>query len=291
MFKLFLFDFFTGKLWKWLFGGVGGLLGIFLIGKNFLSLNIFYSLILGVGIFIAIFFVAFLRYVMINTHRRNPYGDAIVLLKDGFARINELKRTSSTDPEQIMNALVQMCDSLKAVFDRLTKTNCSISIKLPLRDEPISNNATVENICRDYQHYLLRNTDEYKKLIHYVNGNTPYRIIINRVLNGNRKEFYYLNNDVPGTIDYESTSKPAYIQGVLPYKSELVYPILPMSEPKEKTEEGKMKYEIWGFLCIDCPKKHRFNNGYHVQIVEGVADGLFDVIIKLKRLRTLTYAK
>ncbi len=263
------------------------MVALFLLGKELLGLSIIKSVGLGILVLLIAFIVSFIRYLVTNTSRSSAYGDAIVFLKDGFGLINHLKRENSNSNEDIIDSLVQICNTLKKVFDRLTKADCSVSIKLPILNEPISSDAIVENVCRDFSHYLVRNTAEYKKQVHRVNGSTAYQVIINNVLNGERSNFYYLNNNVPKTENYQTTSKPAYLEGILPYKSELVYPVLPMTEPKEKREDGKIKYEIWGFICVDCPLTYKFNNRYHVQIIEGVADGVFDVIMKINKSRTL----
>lgn len=291
MLSRFFSNLFSGKLWKWLTGSAGALVALFLLGKNFLDLTALQSVFLAIGVIVAIIILAFLRYLLIFLYgnRRSKYGEAIVQLKNGFAAVNKLKRSNSTDPEIILEVLVDMCNTIKLVFDRLIKCDCSVSIKIPIVNKPITDDAIVENICRDYKHYLLRNTDEYKKQQHRVTGNTAYQIILNNVLQADREHFYYLNNNVPKTKDYQTTSKPAYPGGILPYKSELVYPILPMTQVNDDEKgDKKQKYEIWGFLCLDCNYINRFNNRYHVAIIEGVADGLFDVIMKINKSRTLT---
>lgn len=289
MVKLFCSTFFTGSLWRWLTGSVGALAALFLIGKNIFNFNIFYSILIGVGVLLAVLILSFIYFLLTNIHRRSRYGEAIVLLKDGFAGINKLKRDSSDNSEEIMRTMVEMCNTLKAVFDKITKVDCSVSIKIPIINSPISSNAVVENICRDYKHYLIRNTDAYKNLEHRVNGSTAYQVIINNVLNGNESKFFYLNNNVPKTKDYQTTSRSAYLDGKLPYKSELVYPILPLLPPAGASSNGmKSKYEIWGFLCVDCDHTNKFNEHYHVPIIQGVADGVFDVIMKINKSRTLT---
>jgi hypothetical protein len=282
VFRSFAYDFFHGSVWKWIAGSVGALIALLFFGKNAWGLSIRNSILFAILVLLVIFLLAFIRFIVINPPWRSLYGDTLVQLKKVFAAINELKRQNPNNKNEIINSLVEMCNRLKAVFDRLTKSNCSVSIKVPIRNEPISGNAIVENLCRDYKHYLTRNTEEYKKQKHYVMGSTAYQVILNNVLRGDRSRFYYLNNNVPKTKDYQTTSTPAYPDG-LPYKSELVYPILPMIEPKEKTEDGKIKYEIWGFLCIDCPKKFKFKKRYHIDILEGIADGAFDVIMKINQ--------
>ena len=36
-----------------------------------------------------------------------------------------------------------------------------------------------------------------------------------------------------------------------------------------------------GFLCVDCDKKNAFDErGYDVPMVEGVVDGIYDIILR-----------
>jgi hypothetical protein len=284
VFKNFCIDFFSGKLWKWLTGSLGAAVALFFIGKNGFGLSVFKSILLGICLLAIVFITNFIYYLFTNIHRKNAYAEAIVFLKEGFAGINKLKRENSNDSEEIMRTMVALCNNIKSVFDKLTKVDCSVSIKIPKINQPISGDAVVENICRDFNHYLVRNTDAYKKQEHRVSGNTAYQVILNSVLNGDRSRFFYLNNNVPKTKDYQTTSRAAYPNGVLPYKSELVYPILPIHPPQvDATQNSKPKYEIWGFLCIDCNDVNKFNERYHVPLIEGVADGVFDVIMRINK--------
>ncbi len=285
MLKQFWGIFFRGALWKWFTGSVGAVIGLFLIGKNIFNFSVLNSILLGIGVLIAAFWLHFAYFTFTNRRKGSPYGEAIVLLKDGFAGINKLKREEFEDSAEIMRILMEMCDTLKLVFDKITKVDCSVSIKIPTINVPISGDAVVENLCRDYKHYLVRDTEEYKKQVHRVSGNTAYLTIIGNVLSGNTEKFFYLNNDVPKTKDYHTTSRPAYPDGNLPYKSELVYPILPLMPENNKTPNWQPKYEIWGFLCVDCCHPDKFNNHYDVAIIQGVADGVFDVIMKINKSR------
>lgn len=55
----------------------------------------------------------------------------------------------------------------------------------------------------------------------------------------------------------------------LPYKSEIVVPIIP-SYAKQ--------YDIIGFLCVDCEHSNKFDPIYDPALIEGVADGIYDIL-------------
>ena len=155
-------------------------------------------------------------------------------------------------------------------------SDCCISIKVPIKGG-ITEKASVQNLCRDSKH-TDRDTDKYNRVDHTIIGNTPYRKIVNNVLrkNGN---YHYLNNNIPNTKDYDNTSKEAYKNGVLPYKSEIVVPIMSFG--------AGGNFDILGFLCVDCEKENAFDEKYDPLMLEGVADGIYDLFIKLTQVSDL----
>lgn len=284
----FIRDTFNNSLFRWFGGGVGGVVTIFLLGKNFFDLSPLDSAILGAGVFLGIVLIRLFYLVFVEVFVDSIYGNAIIQLKDAYAEINRLKRINTGDKKEIMEAITTMCNLLKVVFDKKTRSECSISIKVPILDCPISPDSELKNICRDYKHKLIRDTDIYKSQKHTVIGNTAFQVIVSNVLKSERAQFFYLNNNIKKTKHYHNTSKPAYPDGKLPYKSELVFPIIPLLPLNTKATEEKI--QIWGFLCIDSNRKNSFNNRYDVAIVEGVADVIFDVIMKVNKLKTENHA-
>lgn len=74
-----------------------------------------------------------------------------------------------------------------------------------------------------------------------------------------------------------NTSKDCYTDGILPYNSELVHSISPTKPINPKT------LECHGFLCIDSDIENAFNNKYCSAIIEGVCDGIYDLILELNK--------
>ena len=69
-----------------------------------------------------------------------------------------------------------------------------------------------------------------------------------------------------------NSSIECYPDGILPYSSELVYPIVPI-----KGNETNQK-DLKGFICIDCNKPNKFDESrYDIPMVQGVADGIYDI--------------
>ena len=160
--------------------------------------------------------------------------------------------------------------ALKQIFDKKTRSCCSVSIKVPICEVSNMESLVFKNLCRDSQH-RQRDTEQYRSVSHTVIGNTPYLQIVNALLT-HSDNLGYINNNVDNDDDYLNTSKPCYSDGILPYKSELVYPIIPV-----KNENGT--YNMCGFVCVDCEKANAFDKSlYDLPLIQGVADGIYDII-------------
>lgn len=268
------------NLWKFLAGNFSTALAFFLAGKNYLSFNNTESFLLGIIVFISIFFARFIYFFLIevvvyihNTYVDSIWGKAIIDLKDAYAVMHYLRKQETIDDKIFMNSMVVFCDILKGIFDRKTKANCCVSIKVPAGQFSSIEAWELTNLCRDTAH-KNRDTNEYETTKHTVIGNTPFSVIVSKLLDTKHEEkAYYLNNDIQGTKDYRNTSVGVYHDG-LPYQSELVYAIIPIKS------DDKHRHELLGFLCIDCNKKDAFDeNRYDLPMVEGIVDGIYDIIL------------
>lgn len=272
-------DTFTGKLWKWLLGSAGSLFGLLQIGKNFFNQPIEISIYIGIGILLGLFIIRLILFFIINViqllhyrYRESIYGDAILLLRDSFSKVHSLRKCEEINDTDFTETMVVFCNNLKNIFEKKTKSKCSVSIKVPTKGS-INEQSSVKNLCRDSVATKTRDTDLYKKVNHTIIGNTPYQKIVNNILKGNKEKLHYLNNDINANGDYDNTSREAYENGILPYSSELVYPLLPFTWDKKTNN-----YDCIGFICVDCDTKNSFDDKYDVGIISGVADGIYDII-------------
>jgi len=243
--------------------------------KDFLDIPYWQAVvcaILFVLLLLFFFFIFGLIDVWLRAHKlekKNIYGDVLLVLKDFFAKIHQLRKLNRIEPVLLKPALQEVCNNLKQCFDKKTKSKCCVSIKLfekIMGDGNIDSNATV----------YKRDSDIYRRTEHTVFLNTPFLEIAQKpfTLDGNPN--YYLNNDIPNTKPYKNTSKSSYRKGILPYKSELVVPLLPL-----RNDDGTQP-SLLGFICIDSNKKKSFGTKYDLPTVQGVADGVYDVIMKWK---------
>ncbi len=252
------------------------------IQQNDYSIKWWVALLIVIGAIVAWELTVFLWYVCKNAYARihdlhveSVWGDIVVVLADVYAMIHQLERKDGVTDSDIAKVLGEFCNKVKTVFDKKTKSNCCVSIKVPISNYSSSGqwlNIVVKNIARDQAHISERDTQEYKEASHDISGNTAYVHILSLVIKQSSKKHYYLQNDVHSDTNYDTTSK----RDVIPYKSEMVVPILPTLY--KKLDE----VSFGGFLCIDSNKKDAFDaNRYDIPMTIGLADGLYALMQKL----------
>lgn len=271
-------DILSGRFLKFFFGSGGSVFAFLLFGKNLLGVDTITSVKLSVFFAFLLLVFRFLWYLVkdfaVTVHDafvESVWGEAIRLLKDAYADIHYLRSKNFTD-EEFQVAMTGMCDKLKQIFDKKTKGNCSVSIKVPVSMNGNLESLTMRNLCRDSKH-LFRNTEQYASTQHTVIGNTAYLEVVRNITRGSTK-LAFINNDINSYKNYANTSKECYENGIFPYQSELVYPI-------RTIKSERRNQEMCGFLCVDCDKKNAFDErGYDVPMVEGVVDGIYDIILR-----------
>lgn len=211
-------------------------------------------------------------YWIHNIYVDSIWGQTIVDLANIYALIHKLERNDNATEDDVAFVLSEFCAKVKEIFDRKTKSNCCVSIKVPQSNYSESGqwiSMQVKNIARDQQHLTERDTPEYNKMEHNIIGNTAYSTIVSLVLNSKKKKFY-LKNNVQEDESYLSTSPYIY------YKSELVVPIIPTDY------DNINDIEFLGFLCIDSDRKNSFDKDrYDISMTRGIADSLYSLINKL----------
>lgn len=265
---------FKWSIWKWFFGSISTFAGTFLIGKNLFEFTLKDSIIYGIVIIAIIFFLRFflifckesLKYFH-EKYKNSYYGDAIILLNECFAAMHNYRKTPGHNDEEFVKAMVLLCNNLKIIFSKLVGAKCSVSIKVPIADDSIKPQTLLCNLVRDVDH-RNRDTQQYIQTQHSLLGNTAFSYCLNKV-SIKSKIKYYKNNNVNTTENYDNTSKELFEKGILPYNSELVFPITPILDDE---------HICLGFICVDSEKVNAFDSKYEIAILEGVADGIFDII-------------
>lgn len=272
-------DTFKGVGWKFFAGSAGALVATFSFGKNFFNTTIFISLVIGSCFFVFLFLIRFILFLIKNSfiyihklYRESKYGEAIIILKDAFSKIHFYRNDKKQDDILFMKTMIGLCDSLREIFMKKNMCECSVSIKVPIKGE-LAGDTSVTNLCRDSIHSKKRDTANYKAIDHTILGNTAFTKVLNKTLNPDTKNNAYINNNISGTPDYDNSSAALYPDRKLPYESEIVVPIIPIE--RERGQE----FKALGFLCVDCEERNKFDEKYDVALIEGVADGIYDVLL------------
>ncbi len=279
----------TSGIGKYFFGGFGSTAAaIFFVGNTIRNIGgwLFY---LVIGIFIVSILLLGYRFFKFitdgfkdyyhNLFIESFYGEVIIMLKDAFSHIHFIRKIEHPTNEQISESLLAICNTVRDIFSKKTKETCSVSIKVPLQgsldlsqQEQAYFTEAVRNLCRDSDG-ISRDNSVYLSTRHSIAGNTAFHQVVLNLCSSNGKKFY-ANNDIKSTRDYNTTSTASVTNGNLQYNSELVFPIIPIIP----TDNEKNK--IAGFLTVDCAGNFNFGDQYDVAIMEGVADGIYDVILK-----------
>jgi len=230
-------------------------------------------------------------YLQVVWGRKKRYALAFNIINQGFAELHELER--SEEPEEIkLNSLEKLCDAFSVTFTSGTTAQCNICIKVLSKSE---NRLEVKTLARDStskKSRPMQQKDTDKNLHHWVDANTDFSTIIQNM--GSSEKRYFCSNNLPWLNDYKNTRMPdsdkhssnSFIYNQirktwgwpLPYRSSLVVPIVPGHFNSTNSEK------LAGFLCIDSPQINVFKEKYDLPIAQGVADGLYNVVVKYYNL-------
>ena len=263
------------RLFDYFLGSGGSLIAILLFYKNIFNKSVGESVLLVVFIFVCIFIARFLFFLFNNCahYIHNAYvdsiwGNAIDILKDLYGHIHFLTRKDFGN-EEFMIIISQVCDTIGHLMSSIIDCKCAVSIIVRIVSEDDLLSMKFKLLSYDKAHdYRLKGQEGAGTFS--VAGNTAFSRIVNMILSSNPRPFY-INNNVHTSKDYDNTRKCIYEGDVLPYKSELVFPIIPLKS------SGK-KNELFGFIWIECEKENAFKeDSYSISMMQGIADGIVDV--------------
>lgn len=264
---------------KWFLGSFMGSVGTFFFCFSYFKIELWISILLGISFIFVAFAYRFIltfrteyRFEKQRLNWDNPYGDAILLLRDAFAAIHELRKMKSPSSKELIETLTFVCGKIKEIFDKKTNYPCSTCIKVVKDDSTIGVKTELITLCRDPKTKSNRKRiaiDKQTDLQNVIFKNTRFLNFFNFL--GQEKGKFYMNNNLINTNGY--TSVTLEYHGELPYKSEIVVPISPLN--CNHTQEKPLLY---GFLCVDSDGVDIFNDKYDVGLLQGVADGIFDII-------------
>ncbi len=223
------------------------------------------------GLFIWFFFENV--YLKIRWGRERRYAQTLVYIADGFSEIHNLYRKNIT-VDNAVGALTHLCDNLAQTFTLITGTKCRASVKILTRED---NALKAITFCRNRDPI---NNPKNNTIKHWLDKNTDFLEVFDKI--DAPGGAYFFSNLLPFRYGYQNTSfevykgKPdnnlllRYLRWTLPYRSTIVMPICPCSEQNQKM--------LVGFLCIDSAPILAFKADYDVPLLEGVADGIYNLI-------------
>ncbi|QOD59367.1 hypothetical protein H9I45_08245 [Polaribacter haliotis] len=312
MFKKAIIEAFHWSM-KWYFGSFAVAIATFFFFQKTLDFTTWRSIRYGLAIFTITFIVrAFIQYIQkiddleqtVNKKQEkidvfeksnsksdlikkyNYYGEVLIALKDIFSQINKIKRNENVTKKDISNQLIKLSNRLKSVFEKRFNNNYSISIKVILKEKdiPISENSEIITLIRDEESYFERRDNAKNNNKHIIKDNTCFSEILKNIESPNKA--YFFSNNLPKSNNYCNSSEKDYgtmqknleekeklKYWTLPYKSELVVPISPISY-----NTNERKNHFFGYLCVDCNEIEGFHKKYDVHNLLGLADGISDLL-------------
>lgn len=320
MFKKAISEAFKWSL-KWYFGSFSATVGTFFFFEKYLEFDRWRSLRYAIAMFGLVFMVrAFIQYVLkidelekvVNQKQKkldyfensqakddlikkyNYYGEVLIALKEIFSQINKIKRNPSTTKKDISDQLIRTANRLKSLFEKRLNKTYSVSIKVIIKEKDIqiSENSEITTLIRDEESYFQRKDHASNGSKHTIKENTCFNEILKNIEYPNKALFF--SNNLVNLSDYHNSSVKDYGRmprdiddktkedyWTLPYKSEIVVPISPISFTSDTR-----KNHFFGYLCVDCDEINGFHKKYDMHNLLGVADGLSDL---LEQWLTLKY--
>ena len=125
------------------------------------------TILIFIGAFLSVAILFYAWFFISNAVKRwkvyrveSMWGETIKDLAQAYSEIHQLERMSQTITEKkIAMSLQEFCNKIKKIFDRKTKSNCCVSIKVPVSNYSSSGewkSIQVKNVARDKKHIKER---------------------------------------------------------------------------------------------------------------------------------------
>lgn len=273
-------------------GTVLGAIGILSLKKE-PDLNLIQWSLIG---FAFLFFFLFLIFLK-SSIRNKRYKKAYSKINKAFAIANELNENEKkiNDLPSCIKTFELFCSHIANTFELLTNRKCSACIKLFEQDNNLD--VCIMTFCRDSQSKISDNrvSPENDSTNHFLRENTDFKLIFENIDKEEEENKSYFSNSLPledfylntriNYSNYPPKCKTPILKEIkrcikwpLPYRSTITVPITLFSN--SKINEGK----IAGYLCVDSPKMSTFNKLYDVQILRGIADGIYTPIRRINEI-------
>lgn len=282
-------------LWDYiimLIGTIGGFASIVTLLTLFNELTTEgWIAVLFMGV-ISIYFIIYNCWLISIYRKKSKYADMYSEINIGFSHLHQLRRIQDIEIKQITKELTTLCNCVSNAFVRLYGSNIGVCIKFIVNDK---GRPRCETLTRDeLSQTISRKTGENDKIPHWIDGNSDFEFIYSNLEDDSVDTSFYLEKHLPNCMDYKNTRlKQGWVPKThwfypqklarkrnwpLRYKSTLVVPIVPLMANSQSQEA------IRGFLCVDSSHEGIFNKDYDVDIMKGIADGIYNQIDLIYRL-------
>jgi len=269
-----------------LIGTLGSLASIIALSVFFKQLSTEgWIAVLFMGV-LCVYFVVYNFWLLTRYRKKTKYADAYGEINIGFSHLHRLRRIDNLSINQILPELEKLCNSVSSAFNKIYGCRIGTCIKFIVND---GDRPLCKTLVRDsHSNARSRKSGSQDTPKHWIDANSDFEFIYNSFVNNNVPSSYYLEQHLPNCHDYKNTRldsgwKPKTFWGFpekyarkwnwpLPYKSTLIVPIVPLLANDQSQEA------IRGFLCVDSESEGVFNKYYDVDILKGVADGIYNQI-------------
>lgn len=241
---------------------------------------------------LCVYFVVYNFWLVTRYRKKTKYADAYGAINIGFSHLHRLRRIENPSLGQILPALEKLCDEVSNAFGRIYGSKIGVCIKFIVND---NGRPRCQTLVRDSNsNAQSRKSGSQDTIKHWIDANSDFEFIYNNFDNDNEETSYYIEQHLPTCRDYKNTRlktgwKPRSFflcperygrkwNWPLQYKSTLIVPIVPLIANDQSQEA------IRGFLCADSPSEGIFNKFYDVDIMKGVADGIYNQIDLIHQL-------
>lgn len=258
--------------WYFMFGGLGSVVALLLIGKNFFDLSIKCSALAAIA-FIALVFLLVWAFYLVKEYKMCHFSsdqESLLMVRD-IGRLVSNTRGKKIDGTACQDAASEICGIVQKYFNRITSSKCSVSIMLPLKHDNDIANYQLSFFCRDSSN-SNRDTRAFVEASHSVLINTNYNYVITQI-KSDKSEILFVCEDV--TKDgFQSTIANCFNDNKLPYCSLCEIPI-------GLTDGNGRIVDLLGILSIDSDKKSAFlkRDKHLIALLQIVADYLSELLI------------
>lgn len=236
------------------------------------------------------YYLSYNIYLISKNRKKIRYNNAFRYFNVGFADIHAIDRVHTPDKRFILEKFISSCNSISNAFSYVNGHHIGVCLKIIAEEE---GQATVRTYCRDHISSMARKWSKTDRTVHWISGNSDFWFILNNLKNHNTDLNYFFSDKLPFERNYLNTRleewppksyfikipllRLLYLNKEWPllYRSTIVVPLVPYSA-NDQHEKA-----LRGFLCIDSPYNRVFYKKLDIEILKGLADGLYNKIDKL----------